>query len=70
MKTKTLTGKDITEIFVESCYADCILNMSWEEVLKSRIDECTEETWEDLFKECDESVCNYCFEFHKTYSIY
>ena len=70
MKTKTLTGKDITEIFEECCLTDGILNMSWSEVLQSRIYDYMEETWERVFKEYDASVYDYCFQFHKTYSIY
>ena len=70
MEANTLTGKDVCVIFVESCYADILLDMTWKEVLESNIDGSTDETWEDWFEKYDDSVYDYCHQFHRTNRIY
>lgn len=70
MEANTLTGKDVCEIFVESCYNNyCMLDMTWRKVLESNIDDCTDETWEEWFENYDNSIYDYCYNFHRTHRI-
>lgn len=64
-ETGVLTARVVCKIFVESCYNDILLHMTWREVLDSNIDCCTDETWEDWFEKYPDSVYDYCYQFHR-----
>lgn len=65
-----MNTKDVCEMFVESFYNNWLGDMTWREVLNSKIDCCSDETWEDLFEEHPDSVDDYCYQFHKNRRIF